>query len=164
MRSRYDPSEVVIGIYVMPARMEGDVTDHHEPGHPEQGHQNADHEFVGSVPELCDRYLVPLIFESYATDLVERVAQTADVSGSVLEVAAGSGVVTRAMAAGLPASTAIIATDLNQPMLDHAAGIGTARPVQWRQADVMALPFDDDTFDVMVCQFGVMFFPDRQAA
>ena len=159
--------------------MGGDVTDHQEPGHqepghqetrhqnaghPEQGHRDADHEFVGSVPELYDRYLVPLIFESYAADLVERVAQTADLSGSVLEVAAGSGVVTRAMAAGLPASTKITATDLNQPMLDHAAGVGTARPVEWRQADVMALPFDDNTFDVVVCQFGVMFFPDRQAA
>jgi SAM-dependent methyltransferase len=130
------------------------MTDHHE----------ADRGFVGSVPELYDRYLVPLIFEAYADDLVERIARTAEEPGRVLEVAAGSGIVTRAMAAGLPASTSITATDLNQPMLDHAASVGTARPVDWRQADVMALPFDDDTFDVVVCQFGVMFFPDRQAA
>ena len=148
----------------MLALLGGDVTDHQEPGHQELGRQDADREFVGSVPELYDRYLVPLIFESYAADLVERVARTADVPGSVLEVAAGSGVATRAMAAGLPASSSITATDLNQPMLDHAAGVGTARPVDWQQADVMALPFDDDSFDVVVCQFGVMFFPDRQAA
>ncbi len=124
-------------------------------------HQEADRGFVGSVPELYDRYMVPLIFETYADDLVARVA---GLSGKLLEVAAGSGVVTRAMAAGLPASMSITATDLNQPMLDHAARAGTARPVDWRQADVMALPFDDDTFDVVVCQFGVMFFPDRRAA
>ena len=129
-----------------------------------QDHHESDRGFVGSVPELYDRYMVPLIFESYAADLVARVAQVVDGSDRVLEVAAGSGVVTRAMATVLDASTAITATDLNQPMLDHAAGVGTARPVDWRQADVMALPFDDATFDVVVCQFGVMFFPDRPAA
>ncbi len=65
------------------------------------------------------------------------------------------------MAASLPASTRIVATDLNQPMLDHAARVGTAREVAWRQADALQLPFDDASFDAVVCQFGVMFFPDR---
>jgi len=118
--------------------------------------------FAGSVPELYDRHLVPLIFEPYAADLVARVERCG--AKSVLEVASGSGVVTRAMAAGLDASVSIVGTDLNQPMLDHAAGVGTARPVEWRQADVMHLPFADATFDAVVCQFGVMFFPDRGAA
>ena len=82
----------------------------------------------------------------------------------VLDVACGTGVVTRTMAAELPETTSIVATDLNQAMLDRAAARGTARPVVWRQADAMALPFDDGAFDAVVCQFGVMFFPDKAAA
>jgi SAM-dependent methyltransferase len=82
----------------------------------------------------------------------------------MLEVAAGTGVVTRALAARLPESVAVTATDLNQPMLDHAMSAGTARSVEWRAADVMDLPFADASFDVVVCQFGAMFFPDRPAA
>jgi SAM-dependent methyltransferase len=73
-------------------------------------------------------------------------------------------VVTRHLASVLPANVAIVATDLNQPMLDQACGIGTDRPVQWRQADAMQLPFEDATFDAVVCQFGVMFFPDKAKA
>lgn len=124
--------------------------------------QESDLVFAGSVPELYDRLLVPLIFEVYADDLVSRL-EGLGVS-SVLEVAAGSGVVTRAMASGLPRSVTLTATDLNQPMIDHAVSIGTARPVAWQSADVMDLPFGDESFDAVVCQFGVMFFPDRPAA
>jgi SAM-dependent methyltransferase len=72
--------------------------------------------------------------------------------------------VTRAMAAALPASTAIVATDLNQAMLDQASAVGTKRPVEWRQADALRLPFPDAAFDAVVCQFGVMFFPDKAKA
>ena len=126
------------------------------------GIHETDRVFAGTVPELYDRLLVPLIFESYADDLAARVAEFE--LASVLEVAAGSGVVTRAMAAGLPASVAITATDLSQSMVDHAQSLGTSRPVEWRAADVMDLPFDDASFDAVVCQFGVMFFPDRPAA
>jgi SAM-dependent methyltransferase len=118
--------------------------------------------FSGSIPQLYERYMVPLIFEPYAVDLCQRVAQRRP--ASVLEIAAGTGVVTRHLAAQLPAEVAIIATDLNQPMLDHAASVGTSRPVQWRQADAMQLPFDDGAFDVVVCQFGAMFFPDKAKA
>lgn len=118
--------------------------------------------FAGRIPELYETCLVPLIFEPYAADLAKRVA--ARPIGSVLEVAAGTGVVTRAMAEALPESIAIIATDLNQPMLDYAASRVIARTVQWRQADAMALPFADGSFDAVVCQFGVMFFPDRPKA
>jgi SAM-dependent methyltransferase len=73
-------------------------------------------------------------------------------------------VVTRALAASLPATCAITATDLNQAMVALAERVGTSRPVTWRQADVMALPYAGESFDVVVCQFGVMFFPDRVAA
>ncbi len=131
--------------------------------------KDSDRTFDGSVPEFYDRYMVPLIFEPYAADMVARlraVADPASVAPSValLEIAAGSGVVTRAMASGLPNSVTITATDLSQAMLDHAESVGTARPVAWQQADVMDLPFPDTTFDVAVCQFGAMFFPDRTAA
>jgi SAM-dependent methyltransferase len=123
---------------------------------------DADTSFAGSIPEVYERYLVPLLFQTFASDLVDRLESVA--AGSLLEVAAGTGVVTREMAARLPVTVQITATDLNQPMLDHAAAIGTARPVAWRQADVMDLAFDDDSFDAAVCQFGVMFFPDRPRA
>ena len=82
----------------------------------------------------------------------------------MLELAAGTGVVTRHLAVRLPAGVSIVATDLNQPMIDRAARVGTARPVVWRQADAMQLPFDDASFDALVCQFGVMFFPDKVRA
>lgn len=118
--------------------------------------------FAGSIPELYDSHFVPLIFEPYAGELARRVAALKP--RRVLETAAGTGVVTRAMAHVLPADTEIVATDLNPPMLDRAAAIGTARPVRWQQADAMKLPFDDASFDVVVCQFGVMFFPDRPHA
>ena len=118
--------------------------------------------FAGSIPKLYDTYLVPMIFAPYATDLVKRLSTRS--LANVLEVAAGTGVVTRALATTLPASVAIVATDLNQAMLDQAAAVGTQRPVEWRQADAMQLPFKDKTFDAVVCQFGVMFFPDKSTA
>jgi len=118
--------------------------------------------FGGSIPKLYETCLVPLIFEPYADDLAKRVALQAP--RRVLEVAAGTGVVTRKLAAVLDESTSIVASDLNQPMLDHASGIGTRRPVEWRQADAMRLPFDDAEFDAVVCQFGAMFFPDKPKA
>src|SRR5712692_9978628 len=123
---------------------------------------NTDKVFAGSIPKLYDTHLVPLIFEPYAADLVNRLS-----SGSrsrVLEIAAGTGEVTRALASVLPESVSIIATDLNQAMLDQAAAVGTKRTVEWRQADAMQLPFHDGAFDAVVCQFGVMFFPDRPRA
>src|ERR1041384_8302282 len=94
---------------------------------------NIDNVFAGSVPKLYETYLVPLIFEPYALDLGNRVA-TMNVS-RILEVAAGTGVVTRALAAATSDRTSIIATDLNQAMLDHAAAVGTSHRVKWQQAD-----------------------------
>jgi len=116
--------------------------------------------FAGSIPEIYDRFLVPLIFESYALDLAERLAKTDP--RDVLEIAAGTGVLTRAIASRLPAYARIVATDLNQPMLNHA----TVRQshdgrIEWRQADALALPFEDQSFDAVACQFGAMFFPDK---
>jgi SAM-dependent methyltransferase len=118
--------------------------------------------FQGSVPLVYERLLVPLIFQPYADELAARVLASAP--GRVLEIAAGTGVVTRALAARLPATTEIVATDLSDSMLDVARAQGTARPVTWRQADAMALPFADGRFDAVVCQFGAMFFPDKPHA
>ena len=126
------------------------------------GSSGTDRVFAGSIPKFYDTYLVPLLFEPYAADLVNRLASRS--LSRVLEVAAGTGVVTRALASVLPERVSIVATDLNQPMLDQASALGTTRPVEWRQADAMRLPFQDGTFDAVVCQFGVMFFPDKPQA
>jgi len=120
----------------------------------------SDKAFTGSIPENYDRYMVPLIFESYAQDMAQRAAALSP--KAVLETAAGSGVVTRALAATLSADISYVATDLNQAMLDYAATRQNAdRRISWRQADAQALPFEDGTFDLICCQFGAMFFPDR---
>jgi ubiquinone/menaquinone biosynthesis C-methylase UbiE len=118
--------------------------------------------FAGSIPELYDRFMVPLIFEDYARDLADRLAKAGP--QDLLETAAGTGVLTRAVAARLPVSTRITATDLNQPMLEHAKARqpGNGR-IAWKQADALALPFGDQSFDAVACQFGAMFFPDRVA-
>lgn len=121
-----------------------------------------DKNFVGNIPEIYEQLLVPLIFEPYAIDLARRVALLHP--DSVLEIAAGTGAVTRELAGQLRSECAITATDLNQPMLEVAQRAGTVRPVAWRRADALELPFEDASFDVVACQFGVMFFPDRLRA
>ncbi|HTZ80237.1 MAG TPA: class I SAM-dependent methyltransferase [Stellaceae bacterium] len=114
--------------------------------------------FAGSIPTLYDRYLGPFLFEPYALDMAERLARHG--ARRILETAAGTGIVTRTIAVRLP-DAALTATDLNQPMLDHAmARAGTTR-VSWQQADAQALPFEDERFDAVACQFGAMFFPDK---
>jgi ubiquinone/menaquinone biosynthesis C-methylase UbiE len=118
--------------------------------------------FGRSLPEVYDAYLVPLIFEAYAEDLAARVAESSP--QAILETAAGSGVVTRALAPKLAAGSTYIVTDLNQPMLDQAeARQAPDARITWRQADALDLPFRDQSFDTICCQFGVMFFPDRVA-
>lgn len=118
--------------------------------------------FAGPVPATYDRLLVPLLFRHYALDLARRAARHAP--ARVLELAAGTGAVTRCLAESLPPATEITATDLNPGMLEQAAAVGTARPVHWQAANAQQLPFADGSFDLVACQFGVMFFPDRPAA
>jgi ubiquinone/menaquinone biosynthesis C-methylase UbiE len=121
-----------------------------------------DRVFVGSVPEFYDTYLVPMIFAGYAKDLAERTA--ALLPKAVLETAAGTGAVTRELAARLEPDAHLIVTDLNQPMLDRAANMQSSdNRIEWHQADALNLPFEDNSFDAVVCQFGVMFFPDKIA-
>jgi SAM-dependent methyltransferase len=109
----------------------------------------SDKVFGGSMADVYERHLVPLIFEPYARDLVKRIV--ADPGREIVEIAAGTGALTREMARRLPAGASIVATDLNQGMLAQAAGRGTARPVSFRLADAMHLPFPDQSADTIVC-------------
>jgi SAM-dependent methyltransferase len=122
----------------------------------------ADALFAGEMPELYDAYLVPLIFQSYAEEIARRAV---DVNAeSVLETAAGTGVVTRALAPLLSSDASYVVSDLNAPMLRRASARQLSdKRISWQQADALDLPFDDGTFDLVCCQFGVMFFPDRIA-
>ncbi len=117
--------------------------------------------FAGSIPALYDRHLGPVLFEPYAADKVRRLAHLSE--GAILESASGTGIVTQQLASALPAAVRIVATDLNQPMLDHASSKPGMARVEFRQADALKLPSVDGQFDAVVCQFGVMFFPDRVA-
>ena len=118
--------------------------------------------FTGTMPELYEKYLVPLNFAPHAQVVVERVIPLAP--RRVLELAAGTGVVTQALVSGLSPDTSIVATDLNDAMLDQARKRAGLDRVIWRQADALNLPFPDAAFDLIVCQFGVMFFPDKPAS
>jgi SAM-dependent methyltransferase len=116
--------------------------------------------FTGSVPEKYEQLMVPMLFRPYAEELARRARLLRPLQ--IIETAAGTGVVTRALRDALP-NAEIVATDLNQPMLDVAAArIGSAS-VRFIQADALKLPFADSSFDLVVCQFGAMFFPDRIA-
>jgi SAM-dependent methyltransferase len=115
--------------------------------------------FSGSVPQNYDRYLGPVLFEPYAADLVARVPATDGLR--VLELACGTGILTRRLRAALPESATLVATDLNPPMVDYARDAVAAPGIDWRQADMQQLAFDDDAFDVVLCQFGFMFLPDK---
>jgi SAM-dependent methyltransferase len=120
-------------------------------------------QFVADIPRYYDTHLGPILFEDYAVDLARRAAalETRD----VLELAAGTGISTVALRNALPKSTRIVATDLNTPMLEIArAKLPSTANVDFREADATALPFEDGSFDLVVIQFGVMFFPDRPAA
>ncbi|MGI9586232.1 MAG: class I SAM-dependent methyltransferase [Acidimicrobiia bacterium] len=122
-----------------------------------------DSEFLGSIPDVYDEYLVPLIFEQYAENLAERVGKIRPTD--VLEVAAGSGVASRAIAGVLDADASFVVSDLNGPMLARAQSQQQDPDrITWREADCLDLPFDTDQFDLVVCQFGAMFFPDRITA
>lgn len=121
---------------------------------------SGDRAFVGAVPELYDRLMGPMLFEPFALDLARRFA---GFDGDLLETAAGTGRVTRALAAAVGPRGRITATDLNPPMLERAASMVRAQGIVWRQADAQALPFDDASFDAVVCQFGMMFLPDKAA-
>lgn len=117
--------------------------------------------FTGAIPELYDRHLGPVLFEPYARELARRLPPGAT---RVLEVAAGTGRVSRHLLSALPATGTLLATDLNEPMLARAAQVITDARVTWKAADAQALPLSDGEVDAVVCQFGLMFVPDKPLA
>lgn len=119
--------------------------------------------FSGSVPQNYDQHLGPLYFDAYADDLVRRVPTTPGLR--VLEVAAGTGIVTEKLRRRLDPTSTLTATDLNQAMIDYAVSSRDVNSgVEWQPANAQELPFEDGAFDIEVCQYGVMFFPDKPAA
>ncbi len=120
-------------------------------------------QFVGSIPEIYDAHLGPLFFDFSAADLAARVSRAVR-GGEILEVACGTGISTEHLRKALPETTHILATDLNEAMVEFAESRrGTLPNVDFQQADALALPFEDESFDAVICQFGVMFFPDKAA-
>ena len=118
-----------------------------------------DTKFVGPVPQIYDALMVPMLFQPFAEDIAARVAALNP--EAVLETAAGSGVVTRVLAPLLGPKVRYVVTDLNEPMLDLAKARQGPSGIEWGVADALNLPYADAEFDVLCCQFGVMFFPDR---
>lgn len=124
---------------------------------------NKNAQFAGSIPAAYDRYLGPVLFQSYAEDMAARLKL--DPNASVLELACGTGILTRTLRDRLPPGTRLVATDLNEPMIQNAAQkFRKDEAVEWRQADASSLPFGDRSFDAVVCQFGIMFVPDKALA
>lgn len=120
-------------------------------------------QFSGSIPATYDRHLGPMLFQPYAENLAARLPVAKN--GSVLELACGTGILTRALRTHLPSTVKLTATDLNEPMFRHAAAkFRKDETVQWLQADACSLPFGDRMFDAVVCQFGIMFVPDKALA
>jgi ubiquinone/menaquinone biosynthesis C-methylase UbiE len=116
--------------------------------------------FAGSVPQNYDKYLGPVLFEPYALDLVSRINS----AKNILEIACGTGRVTKHLLNALPADGKLVATDLNTDMITVAKTIADDRRIEWRVVDAQDLPFDDNSFDHIICQFGMMFFPDKPKA
>src|SRR5215207_6218516 len=125
-----------------------------------------DHEpwqLTGNAAELYERYLVPAITGVWAADLVRRAALQP--GERVLDVACGTGIVARLAAERVGAQGAVVGLDLNTAMLAVARALPqSGAAITWQEASVLAMPFPDATFDVVVCQLGLQFFPDRPQA
>ena len=115
--------------------------------------------FTGNIPKIYDASLGPVFFEPYAIDMAQRLVKLNP--ASVLETAAGTGRVTAHLGNKLSTATKIFATDLNPDMLEVAKKKVTGKNITWQQADAMDLPFKENNFDTVVCQFGIMFYPDK---
>ena len=121
-------------------------------------------QFAGSIPEFYDQHLGPVLFEPYAKDLAQRIARLAS-RGTVLETACGTGILTAHLRKVLPNATRLIATDLNQAMIDIACSKAhMPSNIEWKQADACTLPFSNRTFSTVVNEFGMMFIPEKSAA
>jgi ubiquinone/menaquinone biosynthesis C-methylase UbiE len=120
--------------------------------------------FTGAIPENYDKYLGPAWFDEFAQDIAGRLPARPQ-HGAVLELACGTGIVTRRLRERLAPGVKLVATDLSKAMLDYArAKLAAEKEIEWREADATKLPFGDAEFGAVVCSFGVMFVPDRPAA
>jgi ubiquinone/menaquinone biosynthesis C-methylase UbiE len=118
--------------------------------------------FSGSIPQYYDRCLGPAWFDKFATDLARRLA--ASPGGDVLEIACGTGLVTRRLRERLAPGVRLVASDLSKAMLEYAKATRGVSGIEWREADACKLPFGDAQFGAVVCAFGFMFVPDKKAA
>jgi SAM-dependent methyltransferase len=117
--------------------------------------------FTGSIPEYYDKYLGPILFEEYSIDIAQRTRIPS--GGNALEIAAGTGLASIHLGKAMPEDAQLTVTDLNEAMLEMAKQkIGRAKNIQFEIADGQELPYDDSSFDGVICQFGIMFFPDKQ--
>lgn len=122
-------------------------------------------DFVGSIPETYDTYLGPLLFNFAANDLAQRIRDFVTRESRILEIACGTGILMEHVRQATEPSVSILATDLNEAMLDYARRKrGALENTRFEPADAQSLPFDDGEFDVVICQFGIMFFPDKVRA
>jgi SAM-dependent methyltransferase len=124
----------------------------------------ADASFAGAVPRAYHQYLGPLFFVPYARDLAHRLPAAAREDARILEIACGTGILTAELAAAMGGHASLTSTDLNEPMIEVARWLVTSERVHFRVADAASLPFDVSSFDIVACQFGAMFFPDKVAA
>lgn len=118
-------------------------------------------QFAGTIPETYETYFAPVLFEPYSRELARRIPAGAQ---RILEIAAGTGRLTRHLLDNLPARTEVVVTDLHEPMLDVARSRIHDSRARFQQADMLDLPFIDATFDAVFCQFGLMFAPDKPLA
>ncbi|HLZ16640.1 MAG TPA: methyltransferase domain-containing protein [Cyclobacteriaceae bacterium] len=118
--------------------------------------------FDGSIPKNYDHYIGPFLFEPYADDLVSRIDNTAGTN--ILELACGTGIVTQRLVSHLSGSAELTATDINADMLTFAQEKVVAPNVCWDTVDMTAIPYEQDLFDTVVCQFGLMFATDKSKA
>ncbi len=117
--------------------------------------------FTGSVPRNYDNFMGPILLNSYAADLVNRVKGTGKIK--VLELAAGTGRVTKPLLAALP-DAQILATDISEDMMDIAKESIISENLNWQNVNMMEIPFADNEFDLIICQFGLMFVPNKPKA
>lgn len=115
--------------------------------------------FAGSVPANYEQYLGPILFEPYALDMMKRLPKAS--LNNVLEIACGTGRVTKHLLNTLTENGKLVATDLNPDMIEVAKQKVADNRIEWQVADALQLPFADNIFDAVICQYGVMFFPDK---
>lgn len=118
--------------------------------------------FNGSVPEVYETVLGNFIFEPFAVDIVNRISNKN--AFNVLELAAGTGRVTKHLIHAFSPNAKIVASDISLPMMEKAKLVVSSQNLTWQQVDIADIPFSEGSFDVIVCQFGVMFLQDKLRA